>query len=358
MNYFHNFVMLFNLLEDNKSQVENILSNNENLIKNSDSDFINIPQTRIPSKTFDNIDKNLFQPIIKYTMPLCHFIGKNIWILKPASLNRGRGISLFNDINKLRDIVYENFQIKGIKKSEFSINSDKIFNLKQNDSNDNNLNILEGYIIQKYIEAPFLINNRKFDIRVWSLVTQDLNFYYFKSLLNREGYLRTSSQIYSLENLENNFVHLTNNAVQKMSNEYSKFETGNQLSFQNFADYLKNEFNNTEIFQDIIKSIKNLIIKSMLSIKKKLNQKDRKYCFEIFGFDFLVDKDLNVWLIEVNTNPCLELSSNLLRLIIPRMVDDCFKLTIDSLFLPDTNYHKTRDYPINGYDNQENLWLF
>ena len=35
------------------------------------------------------------------------------------------------------------------------------------------------------------------------------------------------------------------------------------------------------------------------------DQKEDKIYFEIFGLDFLIDKTLNVWLIEVNTNPSL-----------------------------------------------------
>ena len=44
--------------------------------------------------------------------------------------------------------------------------------------------------------------------------------------------------------------------------------------------------------------------------------------FELFGYDFLVDEDYECWLIEVNTNPCLEESSPLLQTLIPRMVND------------------------------------
>lgn len=51
---------------------------------------------------------------------------------------------------------------------------------------------------------------------------------------------------------------------------------------------------------------------SMLSVKKKINKNNRKYCFEIFGYDFMIDANLKVWLIEVNTNPCLEESSPIL----------------------------------------------
>ena len=42
--------------------------------------------------------------------------------------------------------------------------------------------------------------------------------------------------------------------------------------------------------------------------------------FELFGFDFLVDSNINVWLIEVNTNPCIEESSGILKILLPRML--------------------------------------
>jgi hypothetical protein len=72
-----------------------------------------------------------------------------------------------------------------------------------------------------------------------------------------------------------------------------------------------------------------------------------------------------VYLLEVNTNPGLEESSNLIKMLIPRMIDDALKLTIDNIF--DTKYSSELDikgnkknlkspFPVIGYDDKENLW--
>ena len=76
------------------------------------------------------------------------------------------------------------------------------------------------FVIQKYIERPLLIFERKFDIRVWVLITHEHKCYLFK-----EGYIRTSSYKYNCEQAaddENMAVHLTNNAIQKYDSNYGK----------------------------------------------------------------------------------------------------------------------------------------
>ena len=79
-----------------------------------------------------------------------------------------------------------------------------------------------------------MINNRKFDIRVWVLVDHKYDVYFFK-----EGYLRTSSSEYNPNNTDDLFVHLTNYAVQKYANNYGTYEDGNQLTFPQFAEILQ-----------------------------------------------------------------------------------------------------------------------
>jgi tubulin polyglutamylase TTLL1 len=58
----------------------------------------------------------------------------------------------------------------------------------------------------------------------------------------------------------------------------------------------------------------------------------------------MIDTSYNVWLIEVNTNPCLELSSKLLARIIPTMLEHALRLTLDVIFPPPTHYPNSQKY--------------
>lgn len=223
--------------------------------------------------------------------------GKNIWIMKPSNFNRGNGIEVFNSLEKFEEFT-EKFEEK------------------------------HNFIVQKYIDDPLLYNSRKFDIRMWVLITHENCVYVYL-----EGYIRTSSETYSssIGELYNKYIHLTNNAVQKEGVLYSKYEQGNQISFSDFSQYLKLTEKNRE-FNEVLADIHKIIEISVKAVSNKLNPRGRSYCFEIFGYDFILDRHCKPWLIEVNTNPCLELSSPLLAQLIPRMLDDTFSLTLDQIF--------------------------
>ena len=290
---------------ENHFELSNKIFLYKNLAKfckdNQMSVFSIVPNTFIIETTPSNFQVSLekfkqsfFQ---KWESPSTHYYGHNFWILKPSSFNRGRGIHIFNSLEKLESLCEE------IEKSY-------------------------NYIIQKYIESPLLFNDRKFDIRMWVLVTHDNSCYYFP-----HGYIRTSSEPFDISSdcTNNKFIHLTNNAVQKEGSLYGKFEKGNQVSFDEFENYL-NSVSKAEKFSEIMENIKDIIKVSLLAVKNKLNPRNRQYCFEIFGYDFIIDSEFKPWLIEVNTNPCLELSSPLLSQIIPRMIEDALSLTLDVLF--------------------------
>jgi len=73
-----------------------------------------------------------------------------------------------------------------------------------------------------------LYKNRKFDIRCYLLtVTNNNNL---QAYWYNEGYLRTCCREYNIKNEKNRLIHLTNDAVQKKSDDYGKFESGNKVS--------------------------------------------------------------------------------------------------------------------------------
>jgi len=281
-----------------------------------------------PTQSSDGKKKS---PYLKPIMGNTFLKESNAWVLKPVGLNRGRGIEVFNSLETLNELMNECFQPtvakKKAKKEDGTVSGgeDEEEDLLKKELNAKS----RTFVVQKYIEDVLLINKRKFDIRVWVLVTHDMQLYFFK-----EGYLRTSSEEFSLNGNEvfNKFIHLTNNAVQKYSDNYGQHESGNQLSFDDFAEYMQLHGMAGDFKGKILPRMKELVRHSMTSVGKLLNPHDRKHCFEVFGYDFMIDAEFNVWLIEVNTNPCIEESSPLLAMIIPRMIDDAFKLTVDKIF--------------------------
>lgn len=51
-----------------------------------------------------------------------------------------------------------------------------------------------------------------------------------KGYFYEDGYIRTSCKEYDINNLDNKYIHLTNDAVQKNSEDYGKYENGNKMS--------------------------------------------------------------------------------------------------------------------------------
>jgi len=75
-----------------------------------------------------------------------------------------------------------------------------------------------------------------------------------------------------------------------------------------------------------------LVTDSFRAVYKKIDPARNKNSFEIFGYDFMIDDQFKVYLIEANTNPNLEVCSPLLARIIPELLDNSFRLGVDPLF--------------------------
>lgn len=78
--------------------------------------------------------------------------------------------------------------------------------------------------------------------------------------------------------------------------------------------------------------IYDLLIKSILSIEEvtkasiKKSNVHRNNCFELFGYDVMLDANLTPWLIEVNLSPSLQTDSPLDLKIKTSLIKDCFTL--------------------------------
>ncbi|XP_056588554.1 probable tubulin polyglutamylase TTLL9 isoform X4 [Triplophysa dalaica] len=134
------------------------------------------------------------------------------WIMKPVARSQGKGIFLFR---KLKDIT--DWRKDGTRSEEQKEEAQ-----------------VESYVAQRYIENPYLIAGRKFDLRVYVLVT---SYVPLKAWLYREGFARFSNTRFSLSSIDDQYVHLTNVAVQKTAPDYDP-EKGCKWQMHQLRRYL------------------------------------------------------------------------------------------------------------------------
>jgi len=273
----------------------------------------------------------------KINIPETFNSGKNLWIIKPVNLNRGRYITVEKNLHNM------------IKKLEEIQSKKKLYDDKKKGGDVK----CEYLIIQKYLEKPLLYQGRKFDIRLWVLFIADKNdeVYVFK-----QGHLKATCTQYDPDS-DDLFVHLTNYSVQKYNQNFSKIEIGNEIPFKSFQNELDKNKTGKNFYKDIYPKIIRIVRLTGGAAKKKMNLLGRKYCFEIFGYDFIIDINFQPYLLEINTNPGLEISSPLIEELLPRMIDDALKLTIDKEYTKSYKYaDEESTFPVADYSNKENMW--
>ncbi len=314
----------------NVKAFEYIYNNIEMFVKNSQNE---------KNFTFENLDFSFGNKKIgnvqKISIPKSFYAGKNMWIIKPVNFNRGRFIKVENEIEK---ISTEFEQIKKVHRIKNTQNNSKA---KCN-----------SIIIQKYLENALTYQNRKFDIRLWVMFigNKPNNVYIFK-----EGHLKATCSEYDV-NSKDPYVHLTNYSIQKHNSEFGKIEIGNEIPFKDFQNDLDKKKLNINFKKDIYPNICKIVRITAGAAYPKINIFNRKNCFEIFGYDFIIDEDFNPYLLEINTNPGLEISSPLIKMLLPRMIDDAFKLTIDKLGNGKMYIKRKSLFSVEGYSDDENMW--
>ncbi|XP_024887002.1 probable tubulin polyglutamylase TTLL9 isoform X2 [Temnothorax curvispinosus] len=183
----------------------------------------------------------------------------------------------------------------------------------------------EIYVVQKYIDNPYLVAGRKFDLRIYVLVT---SFHPLKVWLAREGFARLCGQLFDLENIDDNRVHLTNTAIQLKASQNAegissmKGKNGEwncKWALNKLRDYLT-AYYKAEVIENLMQRIAGVIMGSLLAVQPAMMQ-DRN-CFELYGYDILLSDDLRPWLLEINASPALTGTDNEDQRLKSDLVDD------------------------------------
>lgn len=86
--------------------------------------------------------------------------------------------------------------------------------------------------------------------------------------------------------------------------------------------------------RDLFPVMERLVTDSFRAVNRKIDPRRNSHAFEVFGYDFMIDENFKVLMIEANTNPCLEICCPLLARIIPELLDNTFRIAVDPLFQP------------------------
>ena len=77
--------------------------------------------------------------------------------------------------------------------------------------------------------------------------------------------------------------------------------------------------------------MRDIILDTIIASKHQLNRQGRKHCFELLGYDFLIDEDYRTWLLEVNNNPFLGYQNDEQYKLLTDMLNNLLELTLDPL---------------------------
>lgn len=216
-----------------------------------------------------------------------------IWIVKPSRGSKGKGIFLFQ---KLKDLSEWREQQKAQCEEQ-----DRL------------------WLIQRYIERPYLIGGRKFDLRIYVLVT---SYVPLKVWVARDGFARISGSQYSLESLQDSLVHLTNTAVQ-ITGSVSPSRQGCKWSLHKLRQFLTAR-HGVLVVSAIFDKVAQQIMISLASVQGAIMQS--KHSFELYGYDILFDEELTSWLLEVNASPTLSPTSLEDHQLKYNMIEDIFHI--------------------------------
>lgn len=166
---------------------------------------------------------------------------------------------------------------------------------------------LGEYVVDRYLDNPLLINGLKFDLRLYVAVT---SFNPLRIYIHEEGLARFATETYApfdSGNAHNQFMHLTNYSINKLNvssgpDPESDQQTHTKWVLSQLWQVLEQRGVDTKALWG---RIEDLVIKTFCTVEHKIRKACEQHvphdvnCFELFGFDVLIDDLLKPWLLEV-----------------------------------------------------------
>lgn len=184
-------------------------------------------------------------------------------------------------------------------------------------------------LVSRYIANPLCIDGHKCDIRLYVVVT---SFDPLVIYMYDEGLVRLATVKYdkSVENLWNPCMHLCNYSINKYHSDYIKAsdqceDVGHKWSFSALLRHLRTQGCDT---RELMLGIEDLIVKSIFACAQSIAAACRMFvphsanCFELYGYDILIDDTLKPWLLEVNMSPSLGIDTPLDTKVKASMIAD------------------------------------
>lgn len=220
-----------------------------------------------------------------------------MWIMKPVGRSQGAGIFLVTKLAQMQQWKPTASWVGSSSGRRGAGGADA----RDQDDDDLARDGPELYVVQKYVDGPLLIGGKKFDLRLYAIVTsyQPLTVY-----MHRGGFCRFSMSRYSTDkgDMGNLGQHLTNVAVQKHSGKAAYKRTGAKWDLARLKTYLMSTVG-VEVVNRLMSDIESIVIHSLLAVQRVMI--NDKHCFELYGYDILIDTEYRPWLLEVNASPSL-----------------------------------------------------
>lgn len=186
-----------------------------------------------------------------------------VWILKPSMLNNGQDIKIFTKLSDLERHLLSAQRVGG------------------------------EHVLQQYITEPHLIgkSKHKYSIRMFVVLTNYAGCYLYP-----HGYFNVAIKPFNVHDFSDLGVHITNEHLYENANNVIQIPT--------------ERFGYFNLFYEQIKFIVSAVLVGLKTEHPLSFQEINRRKLAIFGFDFIVDHDQRLWLIEANHGPCFPIEQN------------------------------------------------